>query len=369
MEASKHRLIGAEVSYYTGKVRAYLRYKQIAFEEVAATREVYRDVIVPRTGVRFIPVLITADDLALQDSTAIIDHLEARQPEPSIVPPGALAQWIALLFELYGDEWLLLPAMHYRWNVAENRAFAIEEFGRLSVPSATPEEQRAIGEKLAGPFAGALPALGVDPATAPAIEASYRAFLADFDRHLEQHAFLLGGRPSVGDFSLFGPLYAHLYRDPASGRLMHALAPRVANWVERMRTPEPPRADFLADDALPATLEPLLARMFRELGPVLASTIERLAAFPGAAPGSELPRAIGRHAFSIDGASGERAVYPFNVWRWQRAHDWYQRLDGEARTRADALLRRVGGHELAQRPLVRRLARVDNRLRFATDPA
>src|SRR5688500_18029789 len=111
MEEGKHRLIGAEVSYYTGKVRAYLRHKQIPFEEVAATREVYRDVIVPRTGVRFIPVLITADDVAVQDSTAIIDHLEARHLEPSIVPPGALARWIARLFELYGDEWLVLPAM------------------------------------------------------------------------------------------------------------------------------------------------------------------------------------------------------------------------------------------------------------------
>src|SRR5262245_56944377 len=51
--ASRHQLIGAEVSYYTGKVRAYLRYKDIPFEEVLATRETYRDVILPRTGVAF----------------------------------------------------------------------------------------------------------------------------------------------------------------------------------------------------------------------------------------------------------------------------------------------------------------------------
>ena len=54
---SGHQLIGAEVSYYTGKVRAYLRYKGMAFDEVSATREVYRDIILPRTGVAFIPVL------------------------------------------------------------------------------------------------------------------------------------------------------------------------------------------------------------------------------------------------------------------------------------------------------------------------
>ena len=61
-EPDVHKLIGAEVSLYTGKVRAYLRYKGIAFEEVAARAEVYRDVIIPRTGVRFIPVLISDDD-------------------------------------------------------------------------------------------------------------------------------------------------------------------------------------------------------------------------------------------------------------------------------------------------------------------
>lgn len=366
MAAKRHQLIGAEVSYYTGKVRAYLRYKGIPFDEVAATGAVYRDVIVPRTGVRFIPVLITDDDVAVQDSTAIIDHLEQRHPLPAVRPDGAVQQLVALLFEVYGDDWLLLPAMHYRWNVPENRAFAIEEFGRLSVPEASPEEQRAIGEKLAGPFAGALPALGIDAVTAPAIEQSYCEFLAEFDRHLLRHPFLLGGRPSVGDFALFGPLYAHLYRDPASGRLMRALAPRVADWVERMGAPTSTTSRFLPDDAVPATLEPLLARMFREFGPVLASTIARLEAYAHDTSQGPLPRAIGRHAFEVAGARGERAVYPFNVWRWQRAYDQHRALDAAARSRADALLERVGGRELVQTPLTRRLARVDNRLVFAS---
>ena len=33
---AKHQLIGAEVSLYTGKVRAYLRHKSIEFDEVLA---------------------------------------------------------------------------------------------------------------------------------------------------------------------------------------------------------------------------------------------------------------------------------------------------------------------------------------------
>jgi glutathione S-transferase len=360
-----NRLLGAEVSYYTGKVRAYLRYKHIPFVEVAATRDLYRDVIVPRTGVRFIPVLISDDDVAVQDSTAIIDFLEQRYPDRGIYPDRAVQRLCALLLEVYADEWLLLPAMHYRWNIPENRAFAIAEFGRLSVPEASPADQLAIGEKLARPFAGALPALGVSPATAPAIEESYRELLSDFDRHLQGHAYTLGARPSIGDFALFGPLYAHLYRDPASGRLMREVASRVSSWVERMLTPTGPAESFLPSDAVPRTLEPLLARMFIEFGPVLASTMRAIERFDPESPDSPLPRALGTHQFQLRGAVGERAIYPFNVWRWQRAHDHYHALEEIDRSRADALLERIGGRELLQTPIARRLERRNNRLFLA----
>ena len=73
-----HQLIGAEVSLYTGKLRCYLKYKDIPFEEVVASQSVFRDVIIPRTGVRYIPILITDQDEAIQDTTEIIDALERR---------------------------------------------------------------------------------------------------------------------------------------------------------------------------------------------------------------------------------------------------------------------------------------------------
>jgi glutathione S-transferase len=245
---AKLKLLGAEVSYYTAKVRSYLRYKGIPFVEVAATREVYREVIVPRTGVRFIPVLIAADDVAVQDSRAIIDYLEERYPEPGIVPAGTTQRLVSLLFELYADEWLLLPAMHYRWNVPENRSFAIAEFGRLSLPDASTTEQLAAGEKLSVPFAGALPRLGVHPTTVPEIERSYLSFLGDFDEHLKRHPRVLGARPCIADFALYGPLYAHLYRDPASGRLLVERAPNVARWVESFGVAGSSEGEFLTDD-------------------------------------------------------------------------------------------------------------------------
>ena len=359
----KHRLYGAEVSLYSGKVRAYLRFKKIAFDEIAATREVFRDVIVPRTGVRFIPILVSIDDVAVQDSTAIIDHLEQRYPSATIYPAGPVQRLVSLLFELYADEWLVIPAMHYRWNLPTNRSFAIEEFGRLSVPDAPPEVQREVGDKLSIPFAGALPPLGVTEATTKAIETSYLAFLRDFDHHLTFFPYLLGDRPSIGDFGLYGPLYAHLYRDPASGELMRAHAPRVADWVARMTTPTTPLSgSFLLDDDVPETLEPMLTRMFEEQGPVLSRTIDAIATFAPTSPDGLVPRTLGRHAFTVAGVRGERAIYPFNVYRFQRAHDQYDKLADAARTRADILLTKVGGLELLQTPIRQRVTRENNRL-------
>jgi hypothetical protein len=46
-----YQLLGNEVSYFTGKARAYLRFKGIDFEEVIASRKVFKEIILPRTGV------------------------------------------------------------------------------------------------------------------------------------------------------------------------------------------------------------------------------------------------------------------------------------------------------------------------------
>jgi glutathione S-transferase len=110
------------------------------------------------------------------------------------------------------------------------------------------------------------------------IEASYLALLSDLDTHFAARPFLLGTRPSIGDFALLLPLYAHLYRDPLSGRILRERAPRVADWVELMNAPEPRSGRFASKDEVAATLAPVLRRMFEEQGPVLVSTLERLEA-------------------------------------------------------------------------------------------
>ena len=136
--------------------------------------------------------------------------------------------------------------------------------------------------------------------------------------HFGGHDYVLGGRPSLGDFGLLGPLYAHLYRDAMPGFFLRTHFPLVAEWVERTNgegalnarqygqklygldeagalVPRPANsfgAEWLAEDAVPETLAPLLDVFFREMWPVLRESIDRLRAFVASADhtlGDELP--------------------------------------------------------------------------------
>lgn len=364
-----YELYGAEPSYFTGKVRAYLRFKRIPFVEYLASADVYRKVILPRVGWPVIPVMVTPEGETLQDSSDIIDALEIRFPEAPVFPTTAKQRLAALLLEVYGDEWLKIPAMHYRWT--RNRDFAISEFGKITAPELTGEAQREAGERIARPFAGALPHLGVTPKTADAIEESYEGLLGELDRHFAVYEFLFGTRPSIGDFGLIGPLYAHQYRDPASGELMKRIAPNVARWVERMmKPPHPKGGEFLARDEVPATVMPVLQRMMREMIPVLVSTAHHftkwVAEHPGTKDGTEeVARAIGTHVFALGDAKENRAIFPFDLWMLQRPLDYMASLEAGEKLRAAELLAEAGGETLMEFPPFPRLTRRNFKLALA----
>lgn len=361
-----YTLIGAAVSLYTGKVRGYLRWKNVAFREEMSTREVYKSGILPRVGWSVIPVVVHHDGsdtgVTLQDTTDIIDYVEQHEPGPSVYPDGVRQRLAALILELFGDEWLVIPAMHYRW--AYNRDFAHGEFGAFSFPDLPPEEQRARVAKPVAYFSGALPGLGINPDSVPAVEAAYEAFLAAFEAHLVRHDFLFGSRPSIADYGFLGPLYAHLLRDPASGEIMRRLAPRVADWALRCHAPQHAlTGDFLPpDDDLPETLLPMLRMFAAQQLPVLIDTADRLGAWADENPDmAEVPRVQGFHKARIGHGDTvvetDRAVIPYPLWMLQRVTDFLASLDGQARSQAEELLRSIGAQQLLDFDMPVRLER------------
>jgi len=354
------KLYGGHVSLYTAKARAFLLNKRLPFDEIQATRSVYKDIVIPKTGVRYVPVVELPDGRFVQDTSEIIDALDPLSPLNPAYPETPGQRLAALLMECVADEWLLLPAMLFRWT--RNRDWAVKQFGMFSGPELSVAQQHEIGEKLCQPFAGALPLLGVTPETTPAIDALYEDFLRLFADHLLQHRYVLGGRPTLADHALMGPLYGHLYRDPRSGEHMYAVAPRVADWVERMNFPPATFGDLAADDIVPEGVVAMLALLWRDYAGVVAGTLDANAAWIAAHPGEELPRAIGQQPFTIGQATGTRMIFPYTQWMWQRVADCWQSFTRAQQAAVQPLVEGLGIAELLAKPLAVRVERVNNKL-------
>jgi glutathione S-transferase len=360
---NKYTLYGAPMSLYTGKARAYLIYKNIPYNEVFSSLDVYKKIIVPKTGVRFVPVLKTPQNEYLQDTAHIIDTLEQRHPERSVMPISVKQKLVSYLFETWADEWLVIPAMHYRWNKA-NFPFIYQEFGKVVAPYMPGFVRGFIGKKIAVKFKRFVPLLGITDRSIPAIEDWYESHVLPLlDKHFAEYEYLLGSKPCLGDFGLMGPLYAHLYRDPAPGALMEKIAPNVVKWLKRMNHPQNVEGTFLADDVIPDTLFTLLTRIFNEQWPVLINTVKSLDTWIDQNPlVTEIPRTIGEHTFTIGDVTENRAIGTFHQWKVQRIVDCYHQFDSKQKLSVDTFLESVGGLNNMQLDIKKRLSRVNNKL-------
>lgn len=360
-----YTLYAAPLSLYSGKARGYLRWKNVAYREVLATRAVYKSEILPRVGWPVIPVLVAPDDTTVQDTTDIIDYVEANAPGPSVYPTGPKQKLAALILELFGDEWLLIAAMYYRWTF--NEEFAYSEFGNALYAELPADERAAKGRKDGARFKAFLPLLGITAKTAPAIEATYEEFLRAFDTHLADHDFLFGSRPSIGDYGLLGPLYAHNYRDPVSGEHMGKTAPRVSAWCRYTHAPQHfGTGAFLESDEIPETLLPILKIFAREQLPILLTTLEQMKTWHAANPDAkEVPRAVGMHEYTIGGIAENRGVIPYPLWMLQRVTDHLASLLGTNKKVADTLLTSIGADALIGLEISPRLTRKNFKLHIA----
>lgn len=345
---------GADVSYFSGKVRPALPQKSLHYREVIPDYRRIREA----TGTAFIPVLFTPEGEAWQDTSEILDRLEARHPEPRLFPRTPVQRVVAYLVEVYGDEMGLLPAMHYRWSFEESVRKA-----RVDFSFATGSLE--LGNRFADRMAGSLPMLGVTPDTIPAIEAHLRALLDALCAHFEGHRFLLGDAMSLADLGLMGPMYGHLFRDAAPSKLLYETAFRVGCWVERMNRPPLDQDGWLANDALAPTLGEVLRVMADGVPQLLdgVAAVERWA--DENAEGTESPgRVVGPFETRYRGASLRVGARPYSLWMLQRPLDAYRALDADGRAAVDAALAGTGWEPLLAYTPRHRLGKRDNELVF-----
>ena len=340
-----YRHFSWENSYFSGKTRAYLRYKERrgglgpGFEDILATRDLIAGLLLPKSGTGAVPQLETPDGAWLQDTAEIIDFCEMTHPAPVVIPgvDRPRQRLASYVIELLADEWMVMHGFWERWHFClegdwpNHLVFNAQQWGPMIEPGARGTDRRAaalaffeLGFGLSrartdpkGVYAG-LHHLGVDDATEGAWEASALRILSLLEEHFDAHDFTLGGQPALGDFGLMAPLYAHIFRDAVPGRALRMHFPLVAEWVERTngvcalnaRTYDqrlysldeagglvgrPATSDggaWLPDDRVPETLLSLLGVFFEEMWPVLEcsmSTLRDFIASDAHTSGDELP--------------------------------------------------------------------------------
>ncbi|MGC6521446.1 MAG: glutathione S-transferase N-terminal domain-containing protein, partial [Candidatus Micropelagos thuwalensis] len=132
-------LYGLKVSYFTGKMEAYLRVKGIPFRFQSMTGMQFQRDFPKKLGALQMPVVELDDGRLMTDSSPMIDWLEGETDGPSILPHAPAMAFFARLIEDYADEYLWRPAMHYRWSYWESadllrRQIADELAGDVPLP-------------------------------------------------------------------------------------------------------------------------------------------------------------------------------------------------------------------------------------------
>lgn len=376
-------LWGTPHSLYTGKARSCLLKKGIAFVERCPSHADYKTRVRQAVGMVTFPVLETPEGQIIQDSTDIVtylDSLEGSNSPTAMTPSTPVQKVVARLIDGFGLEGMLQAAMHYRWSYRdEQELFLQTEFGRGLYVGADREARRAAGMRVMDFFSSSLPSLGINPQTAASIETAYEELLEILDVHFQSYPYVMGWRVSIADLGLIAPMYAHLGRDPYPTALMKKLAPNVARWVERMQLPNKPdgeypphKVDWLPDDAIPNTLEPLLALVFKDWGPQLMADLNIYKQWLDVDPEVKAGHVInvndkpmvhptlGAVSYTWRGVQVQRASAMHGLWMFQSAQDAKRAVPPDAQEKLKQLLKRTGGQELMDLTLPRPMTRMNN---------
>jgi len=324
-----------DISYFSGKMQAYLAYKGIPHRTREITWKELVERVAPQTGLVEVPVVECADGSFLRDSTAMIEWFEQRYDNAPVLPEDPAAAFFCRLLEDYADEGLWRPALYYRWAFAKDAELYSRRFTEdfLQYPL-TPAAllRRTVRARQRRAY---LRGEGITTANRSDVERHYTDELADLELIFRRRAFLFGERPSLADFGYFASMFRHFGTDPTPARIMRNTAPAVYEWIARMWNA---RASRLGTGkwapcagALPEDMEPLLARAARRYLPGLHANARAVA-----------DRARHYQA-QLEGKTypGLRAI-PFQAWRRGVLQRAFADLPVDAAARARATLARTG---------------------------
>lgn len=283
MYQGEFQLIGHELSFFSRKLEAQLRFQRLPWRWQFKTQQRTAD-IEARVGTHFIPALQTPDGWMISDTIAIGPMLSQRYPEYSALPETPLQRASTFILEDFFNHWLGRSCVHSRWCYPENvdlvglRFAANTMLDRYIDEPLTTEEQEqfaSMGQMMYEGFGkNVCEYNGVQAEYADAMRADFSLMLEALSLHLKDNDFLLGPRPCLADFALAGACKAHYISDPEPLSWLGEHRELLIAYTERFFADQAIESrDWLTGDKVPETLTVVLDYMQRSYLPFATANI------------------------------------------------------------------------------------------------
>jgi glutathione S-transferase len=285
MYRGTYTLVGSELSMFTRKLEAQLRYQKIPhdwkYKSMADASDLER-----RAGTRFIPLLQTPDGWLLNDTISIGPMLSERFREAPVLPSSPVQRAACFILEDYFNHWFPRHALHSRWVDVDNAIEAGKGFGAnmllgKSVDEELTDEEKAevagMGKTMRDSFGlGACDVQGAGADKAKEVRNDFNTMMGLFKQHFAVHDYLLGDRACIADFAIVGPAKAHFLQDPLPLSWLAAEdnEAMLRAYVERVFRDDEAGTTYLPDDQIPDTLMPILEHARNNYHPFATASIQ-----------------------------------------------------------------------------------------------
>ncbi len=319
---------GAKISYFTGKLENYLRYKEIPYKHIPMGTLKIRAEILKKVGVIQLPNVKLTNGNWMTDTTPMIQWFETEFPDGPVIPGDPEQAFFSLLLEDYADEWLWRPAMHYRWHYKQD-AFslsgAIVDELFVSLPFIPKWIKRwmirtrqrtifTVGD-------------GIHEGNIQGIEATYINTLKNLQAIFEKRPFLLGDKPSLADIGFSGPMFRHFGIDPTASAIMRETAPAVYEWTARLWNARHSKMEGSWLDGIPDDWGPILDDIGAAYLPYLCANVDAWKS------GEK------RFSATIDGVTYQKArTSHYRVWCLEMLQKRFSALPDEVKEKGQARL-------------------------------
>ena len=261
-----YTLIGQELSMFTRKLEAQLRYQHIPYQWEIKSQE-KSAAVNARVGTHFIPILKTPDGWMLNDTISIGPFLHDRFNNCPVIPSTSAQRGACFVLEDFFNHWYPRHALHSRWCYPENVVITGQRFGNnvllgKHIDAELSDKEKLqikdFGEVMHSSFgAAACEVQGAGPEKSDAIKADFARLLNLLVDHLTNNKFLLGDRACLADFALVGPFAAHFLLDPEPRSWLGQHLQSMENYVDRVWSGAKSGAHWKSNDQLPEGLLPI----------------------------------------------------------------------------------------------------------------